>query len=97
MECDYALLGCAAITATTMMVSTTKSYAEVGFTAASGTLGGFLDTGPIQLRLHNNPYGPAFDQTNDYSFDCPMTGVEADAPKITAYVNGTLNWGTEPP
>jgi hypothetical protein len=94
-ECDYAMLTCGDITLTTGG-SGAMSYAEIGFPAAAGMLSGFQDTGDIQIRVHDNPYGPAFDQTNDYSYDCSMMGTSVLNMKMTAYIGGMLVWGTEP-
>jgi hypothetical protein len=72
-----------------------NEYVEIAFTAGALALDPMLDTGPIQLRLHNQDFSP-ITQCDDYSYDCPMTGTTIDAQKITAYINGVLVWGVEP-
>jgi hypothetical protein len=72
-----------------------NEYVEIAFTAGALALDPMLDTGPIQLRLHNEDFSP-ITQCDDYSYDCPTTGTTIDARKITAYINGLLVWGTEP-
>jgi hypothetical protein len=72
-----------------------NEYVEIAFTAGALALDPMLDTGQIQLRLHNEDFSP-LTQCDDYSYDCPMTGTTIDAQKITAYMNGVLIWGTEP-
>ena len=59
-----------------------NEYAEIAFTPGALALDGFLDTGAIQLRLHNMDYA-VIDQTADYSFDCSMMGNAVDSTKIT--------------
>jgi hypothetical protein len=72
-----------------------NEYVEIAFTAGALALDPMLDTGPIQLRLHNQDFSP-ITQCDDYSYDCPMTGTAIDAQKITAYIGGVLVWGSEP-
>jgi hypothetical protein len=73
-----------------------NQYVEVAFGLGALALDPLLDTGEIQLRLHNKD-GTALNQTDDYSFDCAMQGAAVPARKITAYVRGVQVWGVEPP
>ncbi len=106
LDCDFAALGCTNIVTS---MSTTQpnfvevmpprahanEYSEIAFTAGALSLEPRLDTGEIQLRLHNKDFSPIM-QCDDYSYDCPTTTTTIDAQKITAYINGVLVWGTEP-
>jgi hypothetical protein len=70
------------------------SYVEIAFTADAGGIGwmGAIPQLDIRWQSSVNP-GPM--QSNDYSFGPTVTKL-TDYKKITAYVNGTLIWGTEP-
>ena len=68
-----------------------NAYFEVGFTA--GTLAATASSGEIQSRLNKTDWS-SFTQTDDYSFGTATTYT--DAPKITAYIDGTRVWGSEP-
>ena len=109
LDCDFAKLGCTnLVTSADVPPAPAPSfvpvmpprmdaneYAEIAFTPGALALDALLDTGEIQLRLHNEDFSP-IDQLDDYSFDCAMKGSTIDAPKITAYVDDVLVWGTEP-
>jgi hypothetical protein len=71
-------------------------YVEIAFKPGALNLDGFLDTGEVQLRMHNKDTNTTIDQTNDWSFDCGVKGAPIEAPRITAYIGGVLVWGTEP-
>jgi endoglucanase len=101
-DCDYAKLEagpCPDILRTIHPVSPARTgannYLEFGFTSTLGDLPGFLDTGDIQIRLHNADYS-TFMQADDYSIDCTSTTMSIENMKITAYVSGALVWGAEP-
>ncbi len=107
LDCDSAEVGCTNIV-TSMSLKTqpnfvevmpprarANEYVEIAFTAGALSLDPMLDTGQIQLRLHNKDFSP-ITQCDDYSYDCPMTGTTIDATKITAYIDGLLVWGAEP-
>ena len=111
LDCDFAKLGCSNIVTSAdtnpapkfvnvqpPKMNATK-YAEVAFKASAQSLDPFLDTGEIQLRLHNKDNTP-IDQTDDYSYDAPyctdMQGTAVAWQGITAYLDGVLVWGTEP-
>jgi hypothetical protein len=106
LDCDFAKLGCTNLVTSAdtppplfqaVMPPRPKAntYVELAFKASALTLDPFLDTGEIQLRLHNKDYS-TIDQTDDYSFDCAMKGNPVPSNAITAYVKGVLVWGTEP-
>ncbi|HVU52049.1 MAG TPA: cellulose binding domain-containing protein, partial [Polyangia bacterium] len=111
LDCDFSKLGCTNLVTSadssptpkfvpvTPMRDEANEYAEIAFKAGAFNLDPFLDTGEIQLRLHNMDYSP-ITQTDDYSFDADNCGAMAPTaiewPKITAYLDGVLVWGTEP-
>ncbi|MGI4865230.1 MAG: cellulose binding domain-containing protein [Janthinobacterium lividum] len=74
----------------------TQTYAELSFASALGVFYPISNTGAtgnIQFKIRKDNYG-AFNQTNDYSFSGSSAIVEQ--PRITAYLNGVLVFGTEP-
>ena len=95
--CDYATLGTSNITEKVVAMSTAKTgadhYLEIGFTSGAGSLAAGASTGDIQCRLNKTDWSN-FDETDDYSRGTNTS--YADAPKLTAYINGTLVYGTEP-
>jgi hypothetical protein len=111
LDCDFAKIGCTNLVTSADMNPAPKfvtvmppkvdatAYAEIAFKPGALALDGFLDTGEIQLRLHDKDYSP-IDQTDDYSFDAsncsvlPASAIESQ--RITAYLDGVLVWGTEP-
>ncbi|HSZ81198.1 MAG TPA: cellulose binding domain-containing protein [Polyangia bacterium] len=106
LDCDSAAIGCTNLVTSLSTPppqfvevmpprAQANEYVEIAFTAGALALDPMLDTGPIQLRLHNKDFSP-ITQCDDYSYDCPMTGTTIDAQKITAYIDGILVWGTEP-
>ena len=106
LDCDLANLGCTNIVTSAdtpgprfVAVMPPKpganEYVEIAFKAGAFALDPLLDTGPIQLRLHNRDFS-TINQTDDYSYDCSMQGNAVDSTTITAYVDGVLVWGTEP-
>jgi hypothetical protein len=97
LEIDYSqVIPKAAITA-----RFTADYLEIGFTSMAGTLYAFDTTagsGEIQLRFHAADYSnwnPS--QTDDYSYQACAGSALNPWMKTTAYIRGTLVWGTEPP
>ena len=79
---------------------TANLYAEIAFKAGALDLDPLLDTGEIQLSVHNQDFS-TIDQTDDWSYDqtdCEaMNGSAVDWAQITAYLDGVLVWGQEPP
>jgi len=70
---------------------------EMSFTAAGDAGGTFVETRGFNFAFHKNNYSGNYDQTNDYSYDPDLKTSYGQNPKITAYINGTLSWGCEPP
>jgi endoglucanase len=97
-DCDYAIRGCANITARfgapAMAVATADTYLELGFGAGAGSLAPGQQSGEMQNRLHNQNW-TSYNETNDYSFD-PTKTAFADWTRVTLYRNGALIWGSEP-
>ena len=95
--CDYATIGAANISATFGTISSTEAsdYLEVGFQVAAGSLAAGDQTGEILGRF-NWSDNATVDETNDYSYDATKTAFTSWN-KVTAYHNGTLIWGIEPP
>jgi endoglucanase len=93
--CDWAVLGCGAITRRVVPISPARpgadTYLEVGFTG--GTLAPGASTGDIQLRFAKADWSP-LDETNDHSYGTNTT--YADWSRVTAYVTGSRAWGSEP-
>jgi hypothetical protein len=57
----------------------------------------FVETRGFNFAFHKNSYSGNYDQTNDYSYDATLKTTLGLNPKITAYINGVLCWGCEPP
>jgi hypothetical protein len=111
LDCDFSKVGCTNLVTSADMSPAPKfvpvtpprdlanEYAEIAFKAGALSLDPFLDTGEIQLRLHNMDYSP-ITQTDDYSYNpdncAAMTPTAVEWSKITAYLDGVLVWGTEP-
>jgi hypothetical protein len=109
LDCDFAKLGCTNVVTSADVPPApaprfvavlppaldANEYAEIAFSPGALALDPSLDTGEIQLRLHNKDFS-TIDQQDDYSFDCSMKGNAEPATKITAYVDDVLVWGTEP-
>ena len=102
-NCIGAALGCPAVSRAVTVVTPARpmadAYVQIGFVAAMLDGGTMLapntETGEIRISIAKTN-AVSFNQANDYSFR--STGANYfDAPNITAYVGGTLVWGTEPP
>jgi hypothetical protein len=93
--CDYAEIGCGEVRTSFGAVSPGRpgadSYLQVSFGGGKAVIGG--STGVLQLRFNKTDYSN-FDETDDYSHGSNTT--YAVTPKVTAYLDGTLIWGTEP-
>ena len=92
--CNYAQIGCGAVTTRIVSVSPKRtgadSYLEVAFSGGTLAVGG--TTGPLQLQVRKDP--GTFYEPDDYSFG--PHGSFATTSTVTAYLNGTLVWGKEP-
>jgi hypothetical protein len=95
--CDYSPVGGSNVTGTFVTMITPKTgadtYLEVGFSSGAGNLaaGGNVT---IQGRFAKNDWSN-YNQSNDYSFNTTAT-TYVDWVKVTGYVSGALQWGTEP-
>ncbi len=98
-NCDYAAISgnCGSVVLSLVQVSPARTganfYLQVGFTSGAGTLAGGANTSDIQLRFNKVDYSH-YSETNDYSY-LSTTSYTATT-KVTAYLNGTLIYGTEP-
>jgi aryl-phospho-beta-D-glucosidase BglC (GH1 family) len=95
--CDYSNIGSANVTGAFVSMTTPATgadyYLEIGFSANAGN----LDAGAsanIQTRFAKSDWSN-YTQTNDYSLNSTGTAY-ADWTKVTGYVSGVLQWGTEP-
>ncbi len=99
LSCDYAAVNCANVTSAFVKLATpvaqADTYAQIGFTAAAGSLLPGQQTGEIQTRIHNVDYAPQFG-ANDYSFITDESFVYKSTTTITVYIDGVLVWGVEP-
>ncbi len=95
--CDWSQVGSSNVTGTFVRMATAVSgadyYAEIGFTSGAGSLaaGQSID---LQIRISKSDWSN-YSQSDDYSFDSASTAYQ-DAPQVTGYVAGTLQWGIEP-
>jgi hypothetical protein len=88
---DYAAVGSASVT-----TSLNPGYCEVGFIPGTGVLvPQNSDNGTIFITI-NKTDGSKYKQTGDWSFDSTKADY-SDWDHITAYYDGALVWGVEPP
>ena len=100
-NCVGSALGCPAISFAVNPVTPARpmadAYLQIGFVGGmldGGMLAPNTDSGEIRISIAKTG-AVSFNQPNDYSFR--STGANYfDAPNITAYMGGTLIWGTEP-
>jgi hypothetical protein len=96
-SCDYAMISCSNITMSLVQVTPAVTganfYLQVGFAAAAGTLAAGASTTDIQVRFNKNDY-TNYNEADDYSY--LSTTAYTTTTKVTAYLNGTLIYGTEP-
>jgi hypothetical protein len=97
-NCDYAQVDCANVVTSFVAVSPARTganyYFQVGFGSGAGTLSAGATTGDIELRFHTANYSANYNEADDYSY-LPTTTLTTTT-KVTAYLNGTLIYGTEP-
>jgi hypothetical protein len=95
--CDYSPVGSANVNGTFVTMAAPKTgadtYVEIGFTSGAGSLAAGGST-TVQTRFAKSDW-TNYTQTNDYSFNSSATNF-VDWTKVTAYVSGSLQWGTEP-
>jgi Cellulose binding domain len=100
LDCDTAKVGCTNVTTKVEDVLPPRpganSYAEIAFSRGALSLDPELDTGDIQFHLHA-PDEVLIDADDDYSSLCVPVGVAFPSNRITAYLDGVLVWGLEPP
>lgn len=92
--CDWSPVGNGNVTGTIVSITPVTGadrYFELGFTSSAGTLAAGAST-EARIRVWKFDWSN-FDQSNDYSFNPSATGY-VDWTKVTAYINGTLYWGT---
>ena len=95
--CDYASVGTGNVSGTFVAMSptyaTADTYLQIGFTSGAGSIaaGGSVQ---IQTRASKSDWSN-YTQTNDYSFNSSAT-TYVDWTLTTGYINGVLQWGTEP-
>jgi hypothetical protein len=75
--------------------ATADSYVELSFAAGTPMLPASSPL-TIDSQFHSGNYSTTFNQTNDYSYDGTATSAFKASSTITAYVAGTLVYGTEP-
>jgi hypothetical protein len=95
--CDYSPVGSSNVQGTFVTMSTPKTgadtYVEVSFTSGAGNLAAGGNT-TVQARVAKSNW-TNYTQSNDYSFNSTATTF-VDWTKVTGYVSGSLQWGTEP-
>jgi hypothetical protein len=100
LDCDTAKLGCTNLTTKVEDVLPPRpganSYVEIAFSRGALSLDPGLDTGDIQLHLHAAD-DVLINAKDDYSSLCVPVGVAFPSNRITAYLDGVLVWGLEPP
>jgi hypothetical protein len=96
-SCDFAVLNCANITMSFVQVSPARTganfYFQVGFTSGAGTLAAGANTNEIQPRFNKADF-TNYHEADDYSY--LSTTAYTTTTKVTAYLNGSLVYGTEP-
>lgn len=95
--CDWAQMGNANVTGTFVNMATPKTgsdnYLELGFTSGTSSLAAGASA-KIQIRVSRTDWSN-YTQSGDYSFSATGSSY-VDWNKMTGYVSGALQWGTEP-
>ncbi|MFH0241835.1 glycoside hydrolase family 6 protein [Streptomyces sp. HK10] len=93
--CDHAVIGCGSLTYSVVETATplqgADAFIDIGFTG--GTLSPGAETGAIEVRVSKADWSD-FDETDDHSHRSG-SGYLA-APTVTAYLDGSRAWGSEP-
>jgi hypothetical protein len=93
--CDWCSVSNVTVTGTFVNINPVTGadrYLEIGFTGA-GTLAAGAAV-EVKSRVWKSDWSN-FTQTNDYSFNASATNY-TDSTTVTAYISGTLYWGTSP-
>jgi hypothetical protein len=97
-SCDFATLNCSNIVMSfvqvTPAVTGANFYFLVGFASGAGTLAAGANTNEIQLRFNKAGFSSNYSEADDYSYLSTLTYTTTT--KVTAYLNGSLIYGTEP-
>jgi hypothetical protein len=97
-SCDFFPPGCANVSTSFVVLSPTRTgadvYYQIGFTSGAGSIAPGGNSGEIKTRVHKTDWS-AYTEAGDYSYDGTKTAY-ADWSKVTLYRNGVLVWGTEP-
>lgn len=101
LECDYASLGCSALTSIFVPIPTNSlnrtplsdTYLEMGFNSQAGNLPAGVSA-EYTLRIHKTNW-ENYNEADDYSYEPSYLPAHAWE-KITLLRNGALVWGTEP-
>lgn len=95
--CDWSPVGSANVTGTFVKMTNAATdadyYLEVGFASGAGSLAAGQNI-EIQTRIAKSDW-TNYDQTDDYSFN-PDASSYADWVKVSAFVSGSMQWGTDP-
>lgn len=95
--CDWSHVGSSNVLGSFHTLTISKpnadSYLNIGFSSAAGSLAPNQSI-ELQIRFSKNDWSN-YSQSNDYSFNSTATSF-TEFNKLTAYVNGNLEWGIEP-
>lgn len=70
---------------------------EMSYPKSVDTGASFIETRGFNFAFHKNNYAGTYNQADDYSYDPKLKSALGQNPRITAYLNGSLAWGCEPP
>ena len=94
--CDWSSVGNSNVTGTFVTltpVANADRYLEIGFGSGAGTLAAGASA-EVKGRVWKSDWSN-FTQTNDYSFNASASNY-IDSTTVTAYISGTIYWGTPP-
>lgn len=99
-NCIYAAVGCTHISESIVTLSSptpgADHYLQISFASGAGDLAPKANSGSIELQLYQAG-GTAMNQANDRSYDSADSTAYRENKLVTAYVDGTLAWGQDPP